>query len=154
MRDRRNNLAKLNTLVFGRDLRITKGEPYPHIYEYDYSSYYPEENYIYNQDLPEDKEIFDISDVAVSNCRFFMTDIYPGTVSGIAIESADGASVHHIKVQNISMNRVTCPVFIRLCNRNRASTVDSSSANAVEFGKRKKRASSLVATVGRSHPYV
>lgn len=393
MRDRRNNLAKLNTLVFGRDLRITKGEPYPNIYEYDFSSYYPEENYIYNQDLPEGKEFFDIrfygadvrnddnapfiqkavddaakvggcvvvsggnyvtttvflksditlfifrdsslssnktgegynhlgivhcdscrnvlftgggkligngeyfgrkplydkniiehseyidviemrkkyraqlrfaheskyggvlyiknctdikadnfiiensahwsfhiencngveiknfvinnnrhvanadgfdisgssnvsinhcfvstaddgiciknalwlgntnemknisvsdcevisctnafkigtettfdiSDVTVSNCRFFMTDIYPGTVSGIAIESADGASVHHIKVRNISMNRVTCPVFIRLCNRNRASTVDSSSANAVEFGKRKKRASS------------
>lgn len=46
MRDRKNNLAKLNTLVFGRDLRITKGEPYPHIYEYDFSSYYPEENYI------------------------------------------------------------------------------------------------------------
>lgn len=85
---------------------------------------------------------FDISYVTVKNCRFYMTDIYPGTVSGIAIESADGASVHHIKAENIYMNRVTCPVFIRLCNRNRASVVDGVSANAVEFGQKKKKAAS------------
>lgn len=85
---------------------------------------------------------FDISGVTIKNCRFYMTDIYPGTVSGIAIESADGAKVHDVTAENIYMNRVTCPVFIRLCNRNRASTVDAESANAVEFGKKKKKAKS------------
>ena len=83
---------------------------------------------------------YDISDVTVKDCRFYMTDIFPGTVSGIAVESADGARVHNIKIENIYMDRVTCPVFIRLCNRNRASTVDADTANAVEFGRKKKKA--------------
>lgn len=85
---------------------------------------------------------YDISNVTVKDCRFLMTDLYPGTVSGIAIESADGSKVHDITVENIVMDRVTCPVFIRLCNRNRSARVDSASANAVEFGKKKKKASS------------
>lgn len=85
---------------------------------------------------------YDISNITVENCRFFMTDLYPGTVTGIAIESADGSRVHNITCKNIVMDRVTCPVFIRLCNRNRAAEVDSVSANAVEFGKKKEKASS------------
>ena len=85
---------------------------------------------------------FDIKNVTVEDCSFLMTDIYPGTVSGIAIESADGAKVSNISVKNIKMNRVTCPVFIRLCNRNRAAVVTSESANAVEFGKKKTKGSS------------
>ena len=82
---------------------------------------------------------YGISDVTVEDCSFFMCDIYPGTVSGIAIESADGAKVSNVKVKNIKMDRVTCPVFIRLCNRNRAALVTADSANAVEFGKKKKK---------------
>lgn len=82
---------------------------------------------------------YDVKNVLVENCKFLMTDIYPGTVSGIAIESADGAVVSNITVRNIEMDRVTCPVFIRLCNRNRASKVTAGSANAVEFGKKKKK---------------
>ena len=85
---------------------------------------------------------YDISDVTVENCSFFMCDIYPGTVSGIAIESADGAKVSNVTVKNIKMDRVTCPVFIRLCNRNRAAVVNAESANAVEFGKKKKKGKS------------
>lgn len=85
---------------------------------------------------------YDISNVSVKNCKFFMTDIYPGSVSGIAIESADGSVVSDISVENIEMDRVTCPVFLRLCNRNRAAVVDSVSANAVEFGQKKEKASS------------
>lgn len=85
---------------------------------------------------------YDVSNVKIENCKFFMTDLYPGTVSGIAIESADGARVSNITVKNIEMDRVTCPVFIRLCNRNRAAEVDASSANAVEFGQKRKKASS------------
>jgi polygalacturonase len=79
-----------------------------------------------------------IKNVTVENCRFFMTDIYPGSVSGISIESADGAAVSDITVRNIEMDRCTCPLFIRLCNRNRASKVDAGSAAAIEFGKKAK----------------
>ncbi|MBO4338905.1 MAG: right-handed parallel beta-helix repeat-containing protein [Clostridia bacterium] len=79
-----------------------------------------------------------IKNVTVENCRFFMTDIYPGSVSGISLESADGAKVENITIRNIEMNRCTCPVFIRLCNRNRASKVNEQSASAIEFGVKAK----------------
>ena len=82
---------------------------------------------------------YPIRHVTVEDCRFLMTDVYPGSVSGIAIESADGAAVSDITVRNITMRRVTCPIFIRLCNRNRAATVTAASANAVEFGQKKRR---------------
>lgn len=82
---------------------------------------------------------YDIKNVLVEDCSFMMTDIYPGSVSGIAIESADGSVVSDVTVRNIKMNRVTCPVFLRLCNRNRAAEVTAESANAVEFGKRKNK---------------
>jgi polygalacturonase len=88
---------------------------------------------------------FDISDVTVEDCRFMMTDLYPGTVSGIAIESADGSVISNITIRNIEMDRVTCPVFIRLCNRNRASKVNADTANAIEFAKKVKKASSAPA---------
>lgn len=82
---------------------------------------------------------YDIKNVVVEDCSFMMTDIYPGSVSGIAIESADGSVVSDIIVRNIKMNRVTCPVFLRLCNRNRAAEVTAESANAVEFGQKKNK---------------
>jgi len=77
----------------------------------------------------------DVHDVFVENCRFLMTDLYPETVSGISIESADGAKVYNIKIRDIEMERCSCAVFLRLCNRNRAAEVDSNSASAIEFGK-------------------
>ena len=80
----------------------------------------------------------DIRNIRVENCRFYMTDLYPGAVSGISIESADGAEVSNIKIKDIEMNRCTCPIFIRLCNRNRAAEVDENSASAIEFGKKIK----------------
>lgn len=60
----------------------------------------------------------DISDVTVENCKFFLTDIYPGSVSGISIESCDGAKVSNINISDIEMDSVACPLFIRLNNRN------------------------------------
>lgn len=62
---------------------------------------------------------WDISDILVENCRFFMPDLYPGTTSGIAVESADGSNIGNVTVRNIEMERVTCPVFICLNMRNR-----------------------------------
>lgn len=78
---------------------------------------------------------YDIYDVTVKSCRFFMTDLYPGTVSGVSIEACDGARVHAVTVSNITMDRCTCPVFIRLCNRNRAAEVTSATANKTEIVK-------------------
>ena len=62
---------------------------------------------------------WDISHVSVEDCRFFMPDLYPGTTSGIAVESADGSRVSDVCVKNIAMDRVTCPLFICLNCRNR-----------------------------------
>ena len=60
----------------------------------------------------------DISDVTVENCKFYLTDIYPAGVSGISIESCDGAKVNNVNISDIEMNSMACPLFIRLCNRN------------------------------------
>ena len=49
MKDKRNNADKLRTLLFGKDLRITKGDVYSEVREYDFSSYYPEDKYISKQ---------------------------------------------------------------------------------------------------------
>lgn len=43
---KRNDIDKLKTLFFGKDLRVTEGEPYKEVRKYDFSSYYPEEKYI------------------------------------------------------------------------------------------------------------
>lgn len=41
---KRNDIDKLKTLFFGKDLRVSEGEPYKEVRKYDFSSYYPEEN--------------------------------------------------------------------------------------------------------------
>ncbi len=60
----------------------------------------------------------DIIDVTVENCKFYLNDIYPAGVSGISIESCDGAKVSNIKISDIEIDSMACPLFIRLCNRN------------------------------------
>ncbi len=62
---------------------------------------------------------YNIRNVLVEDCSFFMPDIYPGCTSGISIESADGSIVSDITIRNIRMNRVCCPLFICLNMRNR-----------------------------------
>lgn len=81
---------------------------------------------------------YDISDITIENCKLFMTDLYPGSVSGISLEACDGSVLSDVRIKNITMDRCTCPLFIRLGNRNRASRVDSQSSNAIEFGKKVK----------------
>ncbi|MGN0571017.1 MAG: glycoside hydrolase family 28 protein [Candidatus Fimenecus sp.] len=68
---------------------------------------------------------YDISGVTVENCEFFLEDIYPGGVSGISIESADGAKVENVEIRNIQMRGETCPLFISLNNRNRDKDFDN-----------------------------
>lgn len=63
---------------------------------------------------------YDISDVCVENCIFTMPDLYPGSVSGISIESCDGSKVSDVTLRNLVMSNVTCPVYILLNRRNEA----------------------------------
>lgn len=76
---------------------------------------------------------YDIHNVTVENCKFYMNDIYPQSVSGISLEAVDGSRVYDIKIKNIEMDKVSCPIFIRLGNRNRASEVDENTARATEL---------------------
>jgi polygalacturonase len=62
---------------------------------------------------------YDIDDITVKDCSFFMPDLYPGSVSGISIESADGAVVSNVRCKNIQMNNVVCPLFICINKRNK-----------------------------------
>jgi polygalacturonase len=82
---------------------------------------------------------YDISNITISYCKLFMTDLYPGSVSGISLEACDGTSLSNIRIHHIVMDRCTCPLFIRLGNRNRASLVNSQSANAIEFGAKSQK---------------
>lgn len=67
---------KLHTLLFWKDTRVTEGEPYTEVRKYDFSSYYPEDDYIHDTELPE-KNVFDIrffgavaNDVDVDNALY------------------------------------------------------------------------------------
>lgn len=71
---------------------------------------------------------FDVQNVLVENCEFFLEDIYPGGVSGISLESADGAKVQNVTVRNIQMRGEACPLFISLNNRNRDKDFDLTGA--------------------------
>ena len=62
---------------------------------------------------------FDIKNVSCRNCTFMLPDIFPGGVSGISIESADGSNISDIHLENITMKNIAVPVFISLCKRNK-----------------------------------
>ncbi|MGN0521097.1 MAG: glycoside hydrolase family 28 protein, partial [Eubacterium sp.] len=85
---------------------------------------------------------YDISNININDCKLFMTDLYPGSVSGISLEACDGTALSNVTISDIEMDRCTCPVFIRLANRNRASKVNSQSANAIEFSGKAQRGAS------------
>lgn len=81
----------------------------------------------------------DIRNILVENCRFFMTDVYPGSVSAVSLEACDGTRLSDVCIRNIVCDRCACPLFIRLGNRNRAKHVDSVSASAIEYGRKAKK---------------
>ncbi len=77
-----------------------------------------------------------ISNILIENCRLFMTDLYPGTGSAVSLEAVDGTRLRNVTIRNIEAERCSCPLFIRLGNRNRAAKVNENSARAIEFGKK------------------
>lgn len=78
---------------------------------------------------------YDIMDVEVYDCIFELPDIYPGMVSGISIESADGSIVKNVRIHDIRMNQVTCPIFMALNMRNRYGTIDLNSEERTYGGE-------------------
>lgn len=84
----------------------------------------------------------DISNIVIEDCRLFMTDLYPGSVSAISLEAVDGAVLSDVSIKNIETDRCSCPLFIRLGNRNRAAEVNEQSARAVEYGEKPEKGSS------------
>ena len=77
---------------------------------------------------------FDIENVTVENCKFMMPDIFPGGVSGISIESADGSHVKNITLRNIEMEQICCPIYIGLNMRNKFGFVDENDKAARYYG--------------------
>ncbi|MBE6005133.1 MAG: hypothetical protein E7232_13850 [Lachnospiraceae bacterium] len=62
---------------------------------------------------------FDIEDIDISDCRLMLPDIYPGMTGGIAVESCDGALIRKVRIRNITMDKVVCPLMILLNKRNK-----------------------------------
>ncbi len=60
---------------------------------------------------------FDVKDVGIENCYFFLPDGITGGYSGIAIESADGAVIQNVTAENITMDGISSPVLIWLGDR-------------------------------------
>ncbi len=72
---------------------------------------------------------FDVSNVSIDNCFFFMPDSLTYGYSGIAIESCDGANIKNINISNITMDGVSSPLLIWLgkrlrCNKQDIGTID------------------------------
>lgn len=64
---------------------------------------------------------FDLHHIVVERCLFHMSDSYPGSRSGLSVESCDGALICDVSARELQMERVACPVFMRLTNRNLAA---------------------------------
>jgi polygalacturonase len=61
----------------------------------------------------------DIEDIIISNCTIYCREYWPSTLTGISLESVDGANVSNIIVNNIVMRGIMTPFFLRLGNRGR-----------------------------------
>ncbi len=81
----------------------------------------------------------DIRHVLVEDCDFLLPDIYPGSVSGISVESCDGTVVEDVTVRNIRMNQVLCPIYIALNRRNRYQRPYTEDVNDRFWGGRIRR---------------
>ena len=60
---------------------------------------------------------FDISDIQVNDCQFFMPQGMTYGYSGIAVESADGSNVSDVEINHIFMDGVSSPILVWLGKR-------------------------------------
>ncbi|MCX6624151.1 MAG: glycosyl hydrolase family 28 protein [Acidobacteria bacterium] len=61
----------------------------------------------------------DFKNIAVTNCTMAPRDKGRRPISGISLESVDGANISGVVISNIAMVGVEAPIFIRLGNRGR-----------------------------------
>ncbi len=59
----------------------------------------------------------DVTDVNVSNCKFFLPDGITGGYAGVAIETADGSKISNVFVSDIEMNGISSAFLIWAGNR-------------------------------------
>jgi polygalacturonase len=64
----------------------------------------------------------DLRNVALSNIAMLPREQGRRPISGIALESVDGATIDGVVISNVTMDGVQAPVFIRLGNRGRGLT--------------------------------
>jgi len=64
----------------------------------------------------------DLRNVAFSNVAMYPRDQGRRPISGIALESVDGANIDGVVISNVTMDGVQAPIFIRLGNRGRGLT--------------------------------
>ena len=60
---------------------------------------------------------FDILDISVKDCRFFIPSGMTYGYSGIAVESADGSNVSNVEIDGIFMDGVSSPILVWLGKR-------------------------------------
>lgn len=60
---------------------------------------------------------YNVKHITVKNCKFFLPSGITGGYAGIAIESADGAEIENVNIDNIEMNGISSPILIWLGNR-------------------------------------
>ncbi len=57
---------------------------------------------------------FNVKNINVKNCKFFLPNGITGGYSGIAIESADGANISDVTIDTIEMDGISSPILIWL----------------------------------------
>ncbi len=60
--------------------------------------------------------------IAISNCALLGRDAGRPAISGIAVESVDGAGIEGVSISGITMRDARAPIFVRLGNRGRGMT--------------------------------
>lgn len=75
--------------------------------------------------------LYDVSDIHVKHCKFFMPSGITGGYSGIAIESSDGSNIKNVTVENIEMDGVSSAFLIWLGNRFKYGKNDIGSIDGV-----------------------
>ena len=76
---------------------------------------------------------FDITDIRVSNCKFFMPQNMTYGYSGIAVESADGSNVSDVEIDNIVMDGISSPILVWLGKRLRHGNAKIGSVKNVKI---------------------
>ncbi|HJY81071.1 MAG TPA: glycosyl hydrolase family 28 protein [Candidatus Binatia bacterium] len=64
----------------------------------------------------------DFRNIAFNNCVMVRRESGRGAISGISIESVDGAHIQGVVISNVSMQDVITPIFLRLGGRGRGQS--------------------------------